>query len=96
MPQVVWLPEALADLVRHFDFLRLKNKEAAAQAAQAIREAGFSLAEMPGKGAALQDGSGRRKLIVPFGRYGYVMLYVLESDRIVILRIYHGRENRPY
>lgn len=96
MPQVVWLPEALVDLVRHFDFLKLKNKNAAAQAADAIREAGFSLAETPEKGVVLQDGSGRRKLVVPFGKYGYVMLYVLERDRVVILRIDHGRENRPY
>jgi len=96
MPQVVWLPEAIIDLVRQFDFLKLKNKDAAAQAAQVIREAGFSLAENPEKGAALQDGSGRRKLVVPFGKYGYVMLYVLEADRVIIVRIYHGRENRPY
>ncbi|MEH2380470.1 MAG: type II toxin-antitoxin system RelE/ParE family toxin [Nostoc sp.] len=71
MSKVIWLPEALSDLVRLFDFLKLKNETTAFQAAQAIREAGFSLANVPYKGTVFDDGSGRRKLVVPFGKYGY-------------------------
>lgn len=95
MSKIIWSPEALTDLVRLFDVLKLKDENAAFQAAQAIREAGFSLAENPYKGTALSDGSERRKLVVPFGRYGYVIHYFLEDDTIFIVRVYHGRENRP-
>jgi hypothetical protein len=48
--------------------LKLQNESIAFQTAQAIREADFSLANVPYKGAAFGDGSGRRKLVVPFGK----------------------------
>lgn len=67
-----------------------------ARSAQAIREAGFSLADAPYKGTALSDGSGRRKVVVPSGKHGYVIHYYLEEDTVLILRVYHGRENRPH
>ena len=95
MSKVIWLPEALTDLVRLFDFLKLKNEGTAFQTAQAIREAGFSLANVPYKGTVFGDDSGRRKLMIPFGKYGYVIHYFLEDDTVLILHIYHGRENRP-
>ncbi len=96
MSRIIWLPEALSDLVRLFDFLKLKNENVAFLAAQAIREAGFSLVDAPYKGNVLNDSSGRRKLVVPFGKYGYVILYYIEDDAVIIIRVYHGRENRPY
>lgn len=96
MSRIIWLSEALSDLVRHFDFLKLKDENAAFLAAQKIREAGFSLADNPYKGNILNDGSGRRKLVVPFGKYGYVILYHIEDDTVIITHVYHGRENRPY
>lgn len=96
MPKVVWRKEALADVDRIFNFLRLKNWNAARRAAQAIKVAGFSLADAPLKGSALSDGSGRRKLIVPFGKSAYIIYYALEQDKVLIVRVHHGRENRPH
>jgi plasmid stabilization system protein ParE len=96
MSRIIWLPEALSDLVRLFDFLKLKDENAAFHAAQAIREAGFSLVDSPYKGQVLSDGSERRKLVVPFGKYGYVILYYIQDDVMIIIHVYHGRENRPY
>jgi plasmid stabilization system protein ParE len=95
MSQLVWSPEALKDLSQHFEFLNLQNPVIAGQAAQAIRDAGFSLIDLPHRGSLLSDGSDRRKLIVPFGKYGYVIHYYIEVDVILIVRIYHGRQNRP-
>ncbi len=95
MSELIWLPEALLDLSEHFEFLKLKNPEAAGRVAQSIRDAGFSLAQSPYRGTLLSDGSDRRKLIIPFGKYGYVLHYYIDSETILILRIYHGRQNRP-
>jgi plasmid stabilization system protein ParE len=95
MPSIVWMPEALADLMRHFDYLKPINPQAAGQVAQAIREAGFGLVNYPYRGLLLNDGSDRRKLRIPYGRVGYVMHYLIEDDTIVIVRIYNGREDRP-
>lgn len=36
-----------------------------------------------------------RKLLVPFGKYGYTIHYIVLDDDVVILNVYHGRENRP-
>jgi plasmid stabilization system protein ParE len=47
MSELIWLPEALLDLTEHFEFLKLKNPEAAGLVAQSIRDAGFSLAQIP-------------------------------------------------
>ena len=95
MPSIVWMPEALADLMRHFDYLKPVNPKAAGQVAQAIREAGFGLVNFPYRGVALNDGSDRRKLRIPCGKVGYVMHYLIEDETIVIVRVYYGREDRP-
>ena len=87
------MPEALADLMRHFDYLKPINPQAAGQVAQAIREAGFGLVNY--RGVALNDGSDRRKLMIPYGRVGCVRLYLIEDETIVIVRVYYGREDRP-
>ena len=94
MSKVEWLPESLDDLKRHFDFLAPKNPVAAHKAAQQIRQAGFSLENFPYRGTLLQDGSNCRKLLVDSGRYGYRIIYRVKEDKVVILRIYHGREAR--
>lgn len=35
-----------------------------------------------------------RKLVIPFGRAGFVAIYRIEPDRVVIGRIFHSRQNR--
>jgi plasmid stabilization system protein ParE len=93
--QLIWSPEALLDLSEHFEFLQLKNPEAAGKAVQAIRDVGFSIAQRPYRGRLLNDGSDRRKLRVPFGREGFVIHYLLENNTVLIVRIYHARQDRP-
>jgi plasmid stabilization system protein ParE len=93
--QLIWSPEALLNLSEHFEFLKERNPEAAGRAAQAIRDAGFSLAQNPDRGTLLADGSGRRKLRVAYGKSGYVIHYFIEDRTILIVRVYHGRQQRP-
>jgi plasmid stabilization system protein ParE len=94
MPELVWLPEALDDLRRLFDFLKDKNPDAASRAAQAIRRGADSLAAFPYSGRPMGDGTGRRERFVSFGTGSYVLRYALDDRRPVILRVWHSREQR--
>ncbi|WP_256091039.1 type II toxin-antitoxin system RelE/ParE family toxin [Nostoc sp. KVJ20] len=49
----------------------------------------------PRRGAIVDEIAGLRKLLVSFGKYGFIIHYVILEDDVVILRVYHGRENRP-
>jgi plasmid stabilization system protein ParE len=35
-----------------------------------------------------------RRLIAPFGRTGYVVIYHFEPGSVTVLRIFHAREDR--
>lgn len=94
MPEVIWTTPSSDDLERHFQFLATKNLDAAVRAVQTIIKAGSSLENFPRRGTLLEDGSDRRKLQVDFGKYGYTIVYRLEQDTVLILRLYHGREAR--
>ena len=95
MPQVVWSPTALRDLDRHYHFLLELDANAAATAVQKIVKTGGSLAQSPYRGTMVYQLAGLRKLLVSFGKYGYVIHYTVIEEEVVILRVYHGRENRP-
>jgi plasmid stabilization system protein ParE len=95
MAAIVWTESAQVDLERHYDFLAATAPEAAANAIQVIVSAGASLAQNPKRGAVVEQVSGLRKLPVRFGKVGFVLHYVILEQEVVILRIYHGREQRP-
>ena len=80
---VQWLPKAEADLERHFDALNDKNPIAASKATRLIFKEGASLSVFPYRGRSI-DGT----------QDGYVLYYRIEDDRVFILRVHHGRENR--
>ncbi|QSV56934.1 MAG: type II toxin-antitoxin system RelE/ParE family toxin [Dolichospermum sp. UKL201] len=56
---------------------------------------GESLQQNPRRGAIVDEIVGLRKLVVAFGKYGFIIHYVILEDDVIILRIYHGREHRP-
>ncbi|WP_071191457.1 type II toxin-antitoxin system RelE/ParE family toxin [Trichormus sp. NMC-1] len=95
MSEIVWTETAINDLNRHYDFISLNNAVAAGRAVQAIVSSGESLQQNPRRGAIVDEIAGLRKLLVSFGKYGFIIHYVILEDDVIILRIYHGRENRP-
>ncbi|PSR13215.1 type II toxin-antitoxin system RelE/ParE family toxin [filamentous cyanobacterium CCP3] len=95
MPTVVWSRPALADLDRQYRFLKDQNPELASRAVQAIIQAGKSLAQSPQRGTPIAAAPGLRKLVVRFGKVGYLLHYTVLEDEVLILRVYHGRQNRP-
>jgi plasmid stabilization system protein ParE len=86
-------PEALADLSRLPDFLKLQSPSAAVRARRGIEAALVSLADLPGRGRPTSDPS-VRELPVKFGRYGYVIRYQTRQSEVFIVRVLHVRERR--
>lgn len=75
---------------RHYDFIKVNNVEAAARALEAIVVSGESLQQNPRRGAIVNEKAGLRKLFVPFGKYGFIIHYIILEDDVVILKVYHG------
>lgn len=91
--KVVWRERALKDISRLYEFLFDKN-EAAARVAQVILRGSSLLQESPRLGRPMADGTQRRELFIPFGSGFYVLRYFLLEGNVVIIRVWHGREDR--
>lgn len=87
-----WTSKALSDLTRLHEFLATVNGPAAARAIQALASAAASLVSTPRLGERLEEFDPReiRRLLV--GRYE--LRYEIVQSTIVVLRIWHTREER--
>ena len=94
MAELVWIPGAQKDIERLFTFLREKSPQAARNAIKAIRLGAKQLAAFPQTGRPMDDETSRRELIVAFGGSAYVLRYKMDDKLVVILRVWHGLENR--
>ena len=92
--KVAWRERALGDVSRLYDFLFEKNEDAAARAAQVILRGSALLERTPQLGRPMADGTQRRELFIPFGPGFYVLRYFHANDTVVIVRVWHGREDR--
>lgn len=91
---LVWLPEARDDVDRLYRFLVEENPRAAEKAMRLIAAGGARLQAHPEVGRSMGDEMGRRELCLPFGSGGYVLRYVITADEIVVIRVWHAREDR--
>ncbi len=93
MPPVKFAPGALRDLTRLLAFLKEKNPIASQKAAATIIQAIRILEQHPQIGRPVTDTEpGYRELVIGFGHYGYVALYRLESDAVIVVAIRHQLE----
>ena len=43
----------------------------------------------------MQDNTERRELVLPFGASAYIVSYMLQDEEtVIILQVWHSRENR--
>lgn len=93
---VRWLSEAVADLVRIREFIHDHHPDAARRAAERIREAIQKLTTHPMRGRPVLDITHPtlRDLFILFGGAGYGLRYTVTDDSIIIVRIWHVRENK--
>lgn len=90
--RLIWLEEAVEDMARLRRFLEPNNPRAAQRAAHTILDGAKIFRQHPEAGVPMGDG--RRELFLHFGSSGYVLRYRLDGDDVVIIRVWHGREQR--
>lgn len=87
-------PAADRDLDRLAAFLIPMSDRAARARSKRIREKLRSLADAPFKGREGPEPN-MRELVMRFGSSTYLARYLVTDDAIIILRIWHGLEQRP-
>jgi len=92
--KLVWAKETEEDLERLFEFLYEKSPKAAAKAMRTLLDNVDTLADYPDIGHLMNDETGRREFIIPFGASAYVLRYNVVNDHVVIVRVWHSRELR--
>jgi len=90
--QVVYSPNAIANLEGLHRFLAEKNSEAATRALRTIRDRMRTLSRFPRLGPVDPEQPDYRQLFIPFGASGYVARYRVEGRLVVVLAIRHMRE----
>lgn len=90
---LLWTPAAYRDVIRLRKFLESKDSRAAQRASTTIRMAVSVIADNPYIKNKI-EGREDRELFTPFGKNGYILRYRIEGENILLLRIWHARENR--
>ena len=95
--KLVFLPEAEQDIERLFNFLMDADRPRSAQKAMlAIDEGIRLLLNNHDIGVTMPERPDYQQLFVPFGKSAYVLRYRIDTAKqvLVIVRIWHGREER--
>ena len=95
MPSLTFSPTALLDLKRVYAFLRNKNRAAARRASQKILTGLKNLEGNPAMGRQVEDRSEEyRELVILFGLDGYIAAYRYNAEVLIVLGVWHQREDR--
>lgn len=89
-----WSAAALADLDRFVAFLEEHHPHLARVVAAAIQQKAGILSEPPLAGRTIAGRPEYRELVLEVLRAKYVFRYVYDGERLVMLRVFHGRERR--
>ena len=94
--KIEWLPEATKDVVRLREFIKKESPLVVKKAGQRIFDAVNLLTKNPevGMPSPDEDCEEFRDLYAPFGKGGYTVRYRIKQQSIVIVRVWHSREDR--
>ncbi len=94
--KIEWLPEASKDVARLREFIKKESPRAAKNAGLRILYAVDLLTKNPEAGMPSPDEDCEefRDLYAPFGKGGYTIRYRIKQQIIVIVRVWHSREER--
>jgi plasmid stabilization system protein ParE len=91
MTKLIFSRSAVHDLVRLRAFIARHSPNAAQRIAQRLRGAITELVNRPQIGRPVPDLPGEIRELI-FGKY--VVRYEVRSQKLYVLRIWHGKENR--
>jgi toxin ParE1/3/4 len=89
-----WSATALADLDRFAAFLHDRHPRLAGIVAREILAKARILEASPELGLPIGEHGAYRQIVLEVLRAKYVFRYRVAADRIVMLRVFHGREKR--
>ena len=92
-PRLVWSPAARHDLIRLREFIEPHNSHAARRSSEKIRKATKLILDNPAIGTRI-EGREDHEFFTVFGQGGYILRYQIIGQKIVILKIWHTREER--
>jgi plasmid stabilization system protein ParE len=92
--RIEWSASALADLDRFATFLHERYPGLAAIVAREIIAKASLLEAQPRLGYPIAGREEYRQVVLRVLRTRYVFRYRIDGDRIVMLRVFHGREAR--
>jgi plasmid stabilization system protein ParE len=89
-----WSDQALADLDRFAEFLHREHPSLAPIVAAEIIGKAQVLSEHPQLGRPIADRQEYRQIVLQVLGAAYVFQYRFDGQRLVMLRVFHGRETR--
>jgi len=92
--KIEWSAAALADLDRFTEFLRDRQPALSAIVAREIIAKATLLSDHPLLGRAIAGRNEYRQVVLRVLNAPYVFQYRVRDDRLVLLRVFHGRESR--
>lgn len=92
--KIEWSADALADLDRFATFLHKHHPALARIVAREILVKARILGERPMLGKQVGGRIEYRQIVLQVLNAAYVLQYRIDRDRLVILRVFHGREER--
>jgi plasmid stabilization system protein ParE len=90
---LVWSATARNDLIRLREFIQSHNPRAAKQSSEKILKAVGLIVDNPAIGMQV-EGRQDYELVILFGQNSYILRYQIIEQKIVILKIWHSREDR--
>ena len=89
-----WSADALTDLGRFAEFLRSTHPHLSDRIAEAVVTRAELLIDHPRLGRPLAGHEEYREIVLQVLHSQYVFQYRFDGDRLVMLRVFHGRERR--
>jgi len=89
-----WSDDALADLDRFAQFLHDRHPTLAQRVAQEIIAKAQVLVEHPRLGRPIAGREEYPQIVLQVLNAAYVFQYRYDGERLVMLRVFHGRESR--
>ena len=93
MPQIIWTEPATRNLIEAHSYLQGYSPDAANKAVLIIRSRVNMLLNHPCSGRIASTSKvDQRELIISFGSSGYIVLYSIQADDIVIHALRHQKQ----